>query len=131
MDREPDFFGDVLKVALGIFLGGVLLWAAAEYRARYLAAQSLAQIESSASQLALANAQREIERRALVRERERVIREQQDAAVSAAAAERHKEAAWRAFYQPSAECVANTSVECGNAHIRARREFERQYRVGR
>ena len=49
--------------------------------------------------------------------------EQQEAA--------RKEAAWQAFFQPRKICDnppdSTTLVECGNAYIRAKREFEAQW----
>lgn len=39
-----------------------------------------------------------------------------------------KEEAWERFYKPSANCYSEASVECGNAHIRARRAFNDQYK---
>ncbi len=44
--------------------------------------------------------------------------------------EARMEAAWSKYFQPSEECLQTVSVECGNAHIRARREFERKYAAG-
>lgn len=35
MDREPDFLGDVAKLALGIFFGVALIWMVVELRARH------------------------------------------------------------------------------------------------
>ncbi len=45
-----------------------------------------------------------------------------------------KEAAWNRFYQPSASCLNpptwETQVDCGNVHIRAKREFEARWEQG-
>jgi len=35
MDRESDFLSDVFKIALGIVLGGIILWICSESYARY------------------------------------------------------------------------------------------------
>lgn len=52
--------------------------------------------------------------------------EQQEAA--------RKEAAWAAFFQPKKACDdppdSATLVECGNDHIRAKREFEERWERG-
>lgn len=52
--------------------------------------------------------------------------EQQEAA--------RKEAAWKAFFKPKKVCYNpqdwDTQVECGNAHIRAKREFEERWARG-
>lgn len=128
MEAESDWFGDVLKVALGIFLGGVLLWAAYEYRERYVAQQVLAELEATTQRASAQYDAAAAARRRLQVERDRELREQREASAEREVAERRKESAWRQFYQPSPECVAAASVQCGNEHIRARREFEQQYR---
>lgn len=142
MDDEKDFTSDVLKRALGIFLGGLLLWGAFHVYVRYTTRAVLEETGQALQQIS-ANAQMQSQR---IREQQQLRREQQEArrraeleqkanAQAAAAryaqeraeAERRKEEAWRRFYQPSEECLNTASVECGNAHIRARREFERTY----
>jgi hypothetical protein len=145
MDREPDFLGDVFKIALGIALGGLILWMGAEYYMRYRLKQAATVLEGAANQIAagIDEAQRraleaQAARRRAQEEQARLEQIRRSAAVQAAAnremvrqrAEAAKAAAWAAFYQPSPECLAQTSVECGNAHIRARREFEQKYAAG-
>lgn len=67
--------------------------------------------------------------------------EEQDAAraeLLAAQAEQEaaqrKEAAWQAFFKPKTVCSSppdwDTQVECGNAHIRAKKEFEEKWARG-
>ena len=45
-----------------------------------------------------------------------------------------KEAAWQAFFKPKKVCDnppdSDTQVECGNAHMRAKREFEERWARG-
>jgi len=43
------------------------------------------------------------------------------------AREQARETAWLAFYRPPPGCKDSTSVQCANAYIKARREFDRQY----
>lgn len=138
MDQETDFFSTVLKIALGIFLGGVMLWAAAEYRTRYALQQMNEAVEQSVARMQ-ATAERQREQRALqlrrqeetraaaaqARRAEQVSRANQQK--EALAAERLKEEAWNRYFQPSAECLKNWSVECGNQRIRARRKFDQEY----
>ena len=54
------------------------------------------------------------------------LAEQQEAA--------RKAAAWAAFFKPRKDCDTpkdwDTQVECGNAHIRAKREFEDRWARG-
>lgn len=138
MDQETDFFSTVLKIGLGVFLGGLLLWAAAEYRTRYVLQQMNEAVEQSVAQMQ-ATAKRQREQRALQFRRqeemraaaarnkraEQISRANQQREVLAA--ERAKEEAWNRYFQPSAECLKTWSVECGNQQIRARRKFDQEY----
>ena len=131
MENERDFLGGVLKIALGIVLGTMLIWivrvAVITYALRHVNNVATASFHRLGD-----DAQRKAQERQLVQQRQkqaqadslRVSREADQAGIQA---QHRKEAAWAAFYHPSPECVATTSVECGNAHMRARREFERQY----
>ena len=130
MEEENDFFAGVMKIALGIFIGAMLIWAVVELRTRYEISQF--------NKAAIAAAQ-ELNRQAeIARERSAQRQRQQEARVARArelqaaqiAAERTKERAWTAFYRPSEQCLNTASVECGNAYIKARREFERRYAAG-
>jgi hypothetical protein len=71
-----------------------------------------AQMEAAASQLRAETAA--------------ALAEQQEAA--------RKAAAWSAFFKPRKDCDNpkdwDTQVECGNAHIRAKREFEDRWAKG-
>lgn len=44
-----------------------------------------------------------------------------------AAAIARKNAAWDRYYQPSAFCRQEATVECANIYIRAKRKFEQEY----
>ena len=65
-------------------------------------------------------------------ERDRLAAQQ--AAVDQANAEAaDKEAAWRAFYRPQGVCAqpdSSSLMECVNAHLNARTEFERRWAAG-
>jgi hypothetical protein len=130
-DTESDFFGEMMKIALGIFVGGLLLWAAIEYRARYELHQAAKAVETELAAQTERARQREADR---ARRRE-FTRQQEIATVERRAVaereayerERLKERAWKVFFQPSPKCLNEWSIECGNEHIRARREFERNY----
>jgi hypothetical protein len=45
-----------------------------------------------------------------------------------------KDAAWQAFFKPKKVCDnppdSDTQVECGNAYMRAKREFEERWERG-
>jgi hypothetical protein len=64
---------------------------------------------------------------ARIRAETEVARAKQDAAA-------RKAAAWAAYYKPAKKCDNpadwDTQVECGNAHIRAQREFEAKWARG-
>lgn len=137
-ESDSDFVRGVLKIAFGIVLSGIILWACAELYWRYRVAQAVETVEevldhvSTEMDRTIKRAREEQEARA--RAQQELRRREQERRATAAAQERArqrakaaKEAAWAAFYQPSEECLKTASVECGNAYIRARREFERKY----
>jgi len=134
MNQDTDFSGGILKIALGIFLGGLLLWMAADRYAQYQLRQLSASLQVLAhdSELRVMQARQERDARARA---QRLHIEQQQAVLARQVAAlqelRHrKDAAWSRFFQPSDECLRTSTVECGNAHIRAQREFERRYAAG-
>lgn len=53
---------------------------------------------------------------------------QQQQKIEAAQRNEKKEIAWRQFFTPAPECLHDATVECANAHIRAKRKFDEQYR---
>lgn len=139
MEHEnEDFFSGVLKIALGIALGLGIAWAAKSAYDQY-------QLERLAKALhaeVVASQERARESQALREARERMAAiadsEQRAAAIRDAAAitetERLKQAAWQRFYQVDPKCQSpssfDVSVECGNAHIRAKRHFEAKWAAG-
>lgn len=46
-------------------------------------------------------------------------------------AQSRKEVAWQKFYQPAPHCLQDATVECANAFIRAKRQFEATYQEGK
>jgi|SRR5690606_9229663 hypothetical protein len=145
MDKESDFLVDVFKIALGIALGGLILWMCAEYYTRYRIKQAAELVEHAIHEVSAGideahrrTLERQEAQRRARQEQARLEQMRRSAAIQAAAdrererqrAQALKEAAWAAYYQPTEECLKQTSVECGNAHIRARREFERKYAAG-
>lgn len=150
MEEEKGEWYLAKQIAVGILIAaavifvGFHLYAALALRAASKAAQEFVeqsqqemqeQLErNSAEQRARAESQRiEKERRAaaeLARRQEAARRTQAaaDQARLEQAAAAAKEKAWREYYKPSAKCTEpedwDTQVECGNAHIRAQREFE-------
>jgi uncharacterized iron-regulated membrane protein len=144
MEEENDFIAGVMKIALGIFFGGLLIWMAIELRARYelnqLNKAAIAATEELTRQTQIIrdqSLQRQRQQEAL-RSKQEMQRNEQVARAAKArefqaaqiAAERAKEKAWAVFYRPSDKCLNTASVDCGNAHIKARKEFERRYAAG-
>lgn len=126
--------GTVFKIAGGIFFGFLMLWffSAAVFsvvvnesaKTAQQAMQQSADRVRRAAQISEDRRRRDLAKAAVrqVQQRERVE--------AVAAAERRKALAWDAFWKPTVECVTATSIECGNQHIRAKREFERRYAAG-
>lgn len=139
MEREPDFVREVAVIALGIFLGGLLLAAVARMYLGYQADRFLADVQAMADQLETdqreaqesrlrsLNDQEASRRKELVR-RAQEARHVADQVKEESDSNRLKDEAWRRFYVPDAKCsdstVQSDAVECGNAYMRARRQFE-------
>lgn len=126
----------ILKIAIGVFIGGLsamFAWEgihllAAEYAAIRASEAMKQSIQDARKRDAEASRQRvddEMARRAREAQAER------DAAAAGVERERArvaKESAWKRFYQPSAACRADGStMECANAFMRAKKDFERSY----
>jgi len=107
------------------------------------ATQQLQQAQSEKTQAAIRaqSAARRIdaERRAAVEmQRRKEIARKSQAAADQARAEQAtataKRQAWQQFYKPSKKCDSppdwDTQVECGNAHIKAKDEFEERWARG-
>lgn len=130
---EWGFVGDIAKIALGVFIGIMSANAAEEAIAKWRLEQASKQM------LQELNAMKESERRAeqhrlqqqkdqqdqqrrLQLERD-LQRQQRDLAV------KRKEQAWANFYQPSYTCRLDAlRADCADAHIKAKRAFEAQYK---
>ena len=101
----------------------------ADSRRRNHDVQVRLQAQQRARQRQIAEAkQSEVEARAAeMRMQAAAARSQQDAAA-------RKAAAWAAFHKPKRECDNppnwDSQVECGNAHMRAKREFEDRWTRG-
>lgn len=132
-DSDWGFFGDVAKIALGVFIGcmaavftyeSVLAW-----RAEQAAKQVMQELKAMEDKQRLADQQR-MQRQKEQQDQQRKQqlerdwqRQQQDLAV------KRKEQAWASFYQPTYTCRIDPSRgDCADQHIRARKAFEAQYR---
>jgi len=95
----------------------------AELVAEQLTREQQAAVEREAARQQQVQAQDDARRRELA-ERQRA---EQAAVDQSRAREQAREAAWAAYYRPAPGCKDSTSVQCANAYIKARREFDRQY----
>jgi hypothetical protein len=131
-----------MKLAVQI-AAGIVMAAAITGVARHLYIQAQLKVAAEAIQQMQVDMQRRSAERTAARQQAQQAKEQAAAAqmrLEAAAAkaeqeaERRKAAAWEAFYVPTAKCLAppnwDVQIECGNAHIRAKREFEGRWSRG-
>jgi hypothetical protein len=96
----------------------------ARRQAELVAAQAQQDAAARAQQFQAEQLAQESRRTQAIAERQRT---EDDAARAAALADQHKERAWAAYYRKPAACTDATTMECANAYIRARRQFELQY----
>ena len=141
---ESTFFVDVLKIALGVFIGSLM---AAFVYTKYMAwemEQTLGPVNAKLNREAKRMSE-ETSRLFQQAERERQQREataqiERDAQIEFARQKRQqqqaeadrdakRQAAWERYYQPSASCVADSStMTCANAFMAAKKRFLEQYR---
>ena len=141
---EGAFFVDVLKIALGVFIGSLM---AAFVYTKYMAwemERALGPVNATLNREAKRMSE-ETSRMFQQSERERQQREaaaqiERDARIELAQQKRQqqqaeadrdakRQAAWERYYQPSASCVADSStMACANAFMAAKKRFLEQYR---
>ena len=130
---ESSFFVDVIKIALGVFIGGLLAALAYEQILAWRVNEALKEVQAQ-TQRATAQIQRSQELAEQKRQREREEQdEQRRQALEQARQERlrqeRKNAAWERFYQPPEACkVDSATMPCVNAYMAAKKRFELQYR---
>ena len=147
---EPEQSLTVWKIALGVCIGSLvasaITWTVAETRLRWEVEQAATalKLEAAKSQRAMAQAQQDAafatqraarQQEQLDAEQRQRLAEQQrvegDARRGVQDEVNRKEAAWKRFYKPTPACAAESlSVECANAHIRAKRAFEAKFTAG-
>lgn len=137
VQSEWGFIGDVLKIALGVFIGsmaavftyeGVLVWRAEQASRQVMKEfKALEEKQKLAQQQRLQQEKEQKERQHRQQEEREQQRQQQRQQQVLAA--RKKEQAWSNFFQPSYTCRVDPSRgDCADMHIRARTAFEAQYR---
>ncbi|MBV7453387.1 hypothetical protein KW843_02780 [Acidovorax sp. sif1233] len=135
-EDEGSFLLDIIKIAIGVFIGG--LAAAFTYEA----------ILAYRAEMAIRKVQEEVKAQADRIEKQDARRRQAEAeALDAAQLEadqlrsakalaqrleterqQRKDAAWAKFYQPSPNCKIDPgTTPCANEHMVARKRFEGQY----
>lgn len=130
---EGSFFVDVIKIALGVFIGGLLAAFAYEQILAWRMNDALKEVQAQTQQ-ATAQMKRSLELAEQQRRRDREAQdEQRRQALEHARQERlrqeRKNAAWERFYQPPEACkVDSATMPCVNAYMAAKKRFELQYR---
>lgn len=132
-----------ILIAAAVIFVGFHLYAAIAVRVASKAAQELVQQSQREMQEQLERnavqhrAQAEAQRAAKERKAAAELAQRQEAARQARleqATAAAKQQAWRNFYKPSPKCTDppdwDTQIECGNAHMRAQREFETKWARG-
>ena len=127
---------EFFKIVGGVFFGGLMALLAhdaiQEARLEYAAKQAAVEFRQSLVENRQ-RADRERQTRLQQEQLQTTSAQQQQAlrqrAVSdARRASQTKEQAFERYFAPSQTCRTDpTSVDCGNAHIRARQQFERAY----
>lgn len=140
---DGDFLTDVFKIALGVFIGGLL---AAFVYTKYMAWEmnrALGQINTAVTketqrmwadtnQFVQKN-ERAVQQRVAAEqvERDRIAeqaRQRQIAQQQQAELDDRRQTAWGRYYQPSAACRADSStMNCANAFMAAKKRFLEQY----
>lgn len=143
-EKGSTFFIDVLKIALGVFIGGLLASLAytkiISLGVEYAAAETAAKIERDLQKMKAEDDQRRVQQetrkraeqeaaqqQALERQRLALLQQQEREAQAAFAARR--EAAWRRSFRPAQLCIDDPlTTECIDTANISRRRFEAQYR---
>lgn len=131
---------DVVKIAVGVFIGALaaaFTWEGIQTIRLQIAAHEANEELSRATARAKAESERRAaqqeaakdQQEATQRERERAIAETRQMNLQR---EREKAEAWKRYFTPSQSCMNDpNTMECANAHIRAKTEFEATYRPSR
>lgn len=130
---------DVLKIALGVFIGALaaaFAWEGIQYVRVQVALELATQDAKRAAAKAREErrqreqAQQEADQRERQVQLERLEQARADAEVLRRA-QLAREAAWQRFYKPSAPCrVDPSTTPCANEFMRARQLFDVQYDAG-
>ena len=139
-ESDSDFLTDVFKIALGVFIGGLLAaFAYTKYMAwevEYSLRQATAEIQKQAKQQAeRSRKQADEERQRREAQVQQAVADSQKAAEVEMRAQQQQQqhdsemrAAWSHIYRPSAACKADqTTLACANEHAAAHKRFTEIY----
>ena len=125
-DVEQSFFSDVVKVALGVFIGGLAAAFAYETITQWRAQQVLQKmaIEMQQERREKAQAARQAQQR-----RDELTRQRQEAQRQEQHRQERRANAWQQYYKPSPSCRVDPSTPaCANEYMAARKRFDAAYR---
>lgn len=133
---EGTFLLDLVKIALGVFIGGLAAMFTYEgitaWRLEQAAKKIAADLQREAQALQAQERQRALQRDAARREdaERAALQRAADEAVAREmrALKERKEAAWQRFFRPSEPCrIDSATLPCANEHMAARKRFEATY----
>jgi uncharacterized membrane protein YccC len=131
---------DVLKIALGVFIGALaaaFTWEGIQTVRVEMALKKATDEMKRASQQARADQQAEqaaqqMAQEAQAKDEQERQKQNQEAAQLQRLRQHDKEEAWKQFFKPTASCLKDAvQAECANAHMRAKTIFESQYQPTR
>ncbi|MDR3451935.1 MAG: hypothetical protein P4L96_03905 [Rhodoferax sp.] len=128
---------DIIKIAIGVFIGALVALFAHQYIEALYARWELQQLSQQAQHAMLQSERRQAalqQQQAEQRARDRAALAQEQRADAQAREhelqlEDDKEQAWARFFQPSAQCRQDSgTMACANAYMAAKKRFDSQYR---
>lgn len=135
-EGEGSFLSDIIKIAIGVFIGGLaaaftyeaILALRAEIALRKVQEEIKAQTDRIEKQDARRRQVEAEARDAAEREAEQLRSARALASRLETERQQRKDAAWAKFYQPSPNCKIDPgTTACANEHMIARKRFEGQY----
>lgn len=135
-EDEGSFLLDVLKIALGVFIGSLaavftyeaIVAFRAEQAVRKVLQETKAQTDRINAEAAKRSQQEAQERQEAEQRAEQFRNARALAARLEAERQARRDAAWSKFYQPSAACKTDSgTTACANEYMAARKRFDGQY----
>ena len=131
-NEENTFLLGVVKTSLGVFIGGLAAMFAYEginaLRFEYAARQLVQQAQQQEKAARAEAVRQQQQQQQIQQQRQEELRAAKLLQLLERERQARKEAAWAAFYQPSASCRDDpVTAVCANDHIAAKRRFDAQY----